>query len=40
MFWFFREWYLKMLRKAKEQKIVVKTSNLYDLFFEVSLLVC
>lgn len=29
-----REWYLRMLKHAKEQKIVEKTSNLWDLFFE------
>jgi E1A/CREB-binding protein len=29
-----REWYLRMLKRAKEQKIVEKTSNLWDLFFE------
>jgi len=29
-----REWYMRMLKRAKEQKIVVKTSNLWDLFFE------
>ena len=29
-----REWYLRMLKRAKEQKIVYKTSNLWDLFFE------
>lgn len=29
-----REWYLRMLRKAKDEGIVEKTSNLWDLFFE------
>lgn len=29
-----REWYMRMLKRAKDQNIVVKTSNLWDLLFE------
>jgi len=29
-----RDWYMRMLKRGKEQKIVMKTSNLWDLFFE------
>ena len=29
-----REWYLRMLKRAKEQGVIEKTSNLWDLYFE------